>query len=191
MVYKRLRVGLRRIKICWVPPLPPPPTGLTCQTLIPNWIDRSVSQETIYGFQQIRCRGEPTTTTTVRAMNENQTLLEIHAAIAAILDSNWSYFSAPSYMKEFFAYGIIRFLLYDDFLWPHIHMLVCNAYIWAFLYAQYIRAFVIEKMVIYFGIKTPQNRKEPKYTWQKNARISCSRNDCKFTWGKKRTYIAS
>ena len=31
---------------------------------------------------------EPTTTTTVRAMNKNQTLLEINAAIAAMLDSN-------------------------------------------------------------------------------------------------------
>ena len=32
--------------------------------------------------------GEPTTTTTVRAMNKNQTLLEINAAIAAMLDAN-------------------------------------------------------------------------------------------------------
>ena len=32
--------------------------------------------------------GEPTTTTIVRAMNKNQTLLEINAAIAAMLDSN-------------------------------------------------------------------------------------------------------
>ena len=27
------------------------------------------------------------------------------------------------------------------------------------------------EMVIYLGIKTPQSRKERKYTWQKNARI--------------------
>ena len=27
-------------------------------------------------------------------------------------------------------------------------------------------------------------KKERKYTWQKNARISCSRNDCKYTWEK-------
>ena len=53
-------------------------------------------------------------------MNKNQILLEINAAIAAMLDSNWSYFSAPLYMKGFFADGIIRWLLYDDFLWPHI-----------------------------------------------------------------------
>ena len=50
-------------------------------------IGYTVSQETIHGFQQIRC-GEPTTTTTVRAMKKNQTLLEINAAIAAMLDSN-------------------------------------------------------------------------------------------------------
>ena len=43
-------------------------------------------------------------------MNKNQTLLEINAAIAAVID----------YMKGFFADGIIRFFLYDDFLWPHI-----------------------------------------------------------------------
>ena len=49
-------------------------------------------------------------------MNKNQILLEINAAIAAMLDSNWSYFSAPSYMKGFFADGIIRCLLYEDFL---------------------------------------------------------------------------
>ena len=66
-------------------------------------------------------------------MNENQTLLEIYSAIAAMLDSNCSYFSAPSYMEGFFAYGIILCLLYDDFLWPHIHLLVCNAYIYAFV----------------------------------------------------------
>ena len=54
------------------------------------------------------------------------------------------------------------------------HMLVCNAYIWVFLCA-YIC--VCKKMVIYLGIKR-------KYTWQKNARISCSRNDCKYTWEK-------
>ena len=60
--------------------------------------------------------GEPTTTTTVRAMNKNQILLEINATIAAMLDSNWSYFSAASYMKGFFPDGIIRCLLYDDFL---------------------------------------------------------------------------
>ena len=61
-------------------------------------------------------------------------------------------------------------------------MLVCNAYIWAFLVRIYMR--VCKKMVIYLGIKTPQSRKERKYTWQKNARISCSRNDCKYTWEK-------
>ena len=126
--------------------------------------------------------GEPTTTTTVRAMNKNQILLEINAAIAAMLDSNWSYFSALSYMKGFFADGIIRCLLYDDFLWPHIHMLVCNAYVWALFVRIYMR--VCKKMVIYLRIKTTKSRKERKYTGQKNARISFSRNDCKYTWEK-------
>ena len=40
---------------------------------------------------------------------------------------------------------------------------------------------VCKKMVIYLGIKTPQSRKERKYTWQKNTRTSCSRNDRKYT----------
>ena len=57
-----------------------------------------------------------TTTTTVRAMDKNQILLEISPVIAAMLNSNGSYFSASSYMKRFFADGIIRCLLYDDFL---------------------------------------------------------------------------
>ena len=43
--------------------------------------------------------------------------------------------------RSFLLNGIIRCLLYDDFLWPHFHMLVWNAYIWAFLCA-YICAFV-------------------------------------------------
>ena len=43
---------------------------------------------------------------------------------------------------------------------------------------------VCKKMVIYLGKKTPQRRKERKYTWRKNARISRSRNDCKYTWEK-------
>ena len=102
-------------------------------------------------------------------MNKNQILLEINAAIAAMLDSNWSYFSAPSYMKEFFADGIIRCLLYDDFLWPNIHMLFCNAYVWTFFVRIYMR--VCKKMVIYFGIKTPQSEKERKYTFTIYVRV--------------------
>ena len=102
-------------------------------------------------------------------MNKNQILLEINAAIAAMLDSNWSYFSAPSYMKGFFADGIIRCLLYDDFLWPNIHMLFCNAYVWTFFVRIYMR--VCKKMVIYFGIKTPRSKKERKYTYTIHVRV--------------------
>ena len=47
---------------------------------------------------------------------------------------------------------------------------------------------VCKKMVIYLGIKPPQSRKEREYTWQKNARISCSGNDCKYTWEKTHVY---
>ena len=48
----------------------------------------TVSQETIHGFTNKSVVGEPTTTTTVRAMNKKQILLEINVAIAAMLDSN-------------------------------------------------------------------------------------------------------
>ena len=61
-------------------------------------------------------------------------------------------------------------------------MLVCSAYIWAFFVGTYMR--VCKKMVINMGIKTPQSRKERKYMWQQNARISSSWNDCKYTWEK-------
>ena len=129
--------------------------------------------------------GEPTTTTTVRAVNKNQTLLEINAAIAATLDWNWSYFLSPSYMKGVFCWRynsvpLIQRLSVTQY--THMYILVCNAYIWAFFVRKKIC--VCQKMVIYLGIKTPQSRKERKYSWQKNARISCSRNDCKYTWEK-------
>ena len=57
----------------------------------------SVSIREIAGTQSLKRQstdsnksvvGEPTTNTTVRAMNKNQTLLAINAAIAAMLDSN-------------------------------------------------------------------------------------------------------
>ena len=44
-------------------------------------------------------------------------------------------------------------------------------YIWAFFVRIHMR--VCKKIVIYLGIKTPQSRKERKYTWEKTARISC------------------
>ena len=42
---------------------------------------------------------------------------------------------------------------------------------------------VCKKMVIYLRIKR-------KYTWQKNARISSSRDDCKYTWEKNHICIS-
>ena len=48
---------------------------------------------------------------------------------------------------------------------------------------EYMR--VCEKMVIYLGIKTPQRKERTQvYVAKKSARISCSRNDCKYTWEK-------
>ena len=118
----------------------------------------TVLQEAIHGFQQ--------------------TLLEI----AAMLNSNWSYFSAPLYMKEFFAewYNLVP-LIRQLSVTPYTHACLKRVYM-GFFVRMYMR--VCKKMVIYLGIKTPQSRKERKYTWQKNACISCSRNDCKYTWEK-------
>ena len=65
---------------------------------------------------------------------------------------------------------------------PIYTCLFVNAYIWAFFVRIYMR--VCKKTVIYLGTKTPQSRKERKYTWQKTACIWCSRNDCKYTWEK-------
>ena len=103
--------------------------SFACRTLISNGIDRCFGQHlwnSVHSLSRDNPRiplnksvvGELTTTTTARAMNKKQTLLEIYAAIAAMLDSNWSYFSAASCMKGSFADGTIRCLLYDDFLWP-------------------------------------------------------------------------
>ena len=97
-------------------------------------------------------------------MNKNQTLLESTRPLRpCLIQSVWSYFSAPSYTKRFFADGIIRWLLYDYFLWPHIHIVT---HIYGLFFVRiYMR--VCKKMVIYLGIKTLQRRKERKYTWQK------------------------
>ena len=69
-------------------------------------------------------------------------------------------------MKGFFADGIIRCLLYDDFLRPQIPH-ACLQFVthtYGFFVRLYMR--VCKKMVIYLGVKR-------KYTWEKTARISC------------------
>ena len=71
-------------------------------------------------------------------MNKNQTLLEINAAIAAMLDSNWSYFSALSYTKGCFCWlynsvALIRRLSVT----PYMHAFI--AYMWALVVRMYVR----------------------------------------------------
>ena len=139
-----------------------------CRTQISNWIDRCFGQHSWnLSVQSLKRQsrdsnksvvGEPTTTTTVMAVNKDQTLLEINAVIAAMLDSIWSYFSAPSYMKGIFPSGIIRCLLHDDFPWPHLPHACLQRIYMGFFVRIYMR--VCKKMVIYLGIKR-------KYTWQK------------------------
>ena len=102
-------------------------------------------------------------------MNKNQTLLETNATIAAMIDSNRSYLLAPSHMKEFSVDGIIRCLLYDDSLWPIYTCLFVTHIDGGFLVGIYMR--VCKKMVIYLGIKTPQSRKERRYTRQKKTHV--------------------
>ena len=115
----------------------------------------------------------------MRAMNKEEILLEINAGIAAMLDSKWSYFSAPSYMKG------VSCWRYNSV--PLIRRLSATAYTTCFfithIYGFFVHIYmrVCKKMAIYLGIKR-------KYTWQKNARISCSMNDCKYMWEKPNVY---
>ena len=80
-------------------------------------------------------------------------------------------------MKGFFADGIIRCLLYDDFLRPHIpHACLQRIYV-GFFVRIYMR--VCKKMFIYLGIKR-------KYT----ARISCHNfetNGRPYQWPSKKS----
>ena len=105
-------------------------------------------------------------------MNKNQTLREINAVIVAMLDSKWSYFSAPSYMRGFLL--TVQFgASYTTTFCDPICTCLFVTHIYGLFSCAYMR--VCKKMVIYLGIKTPQSRKlkERKYAWQKNARISC------------------
>ena len=133
-----------------------------CRTLISNWIDRCFGQH-LWNRVHSLSRDNRRIPTNPLSGNQqplllwgqwirSQILLEINAGIATMLDSNWSYFPAPPYVNGFFADGIIRCLLYDDFLRPHIP----HACLWRI----YMR--VCKKMVVfvYLGIKR-------KYTWQK------------------------
>ena len=132
------------------------------QTLyISNWIDRCFGQHLWNSVHSLSRDNpwipinksvvvEPATTTTVRAMNKNQTLLDINTAIAVMLYSKWSYFSALSHMNGFFADGIIRWLLYDDSLWPHMYTYLFVTHIYGLLLWAYICAFE-KKMVTYLG----------------------------------------
>ena len=65
-------------------------------------------------------------------------------------------------------------------------MLVCNTYIWAFFCA-YICAFV-RKWSCTWEYKPHKAGKYASIRGKKNARISCSRNDCKYTWEKTHVY---
>ena len=91
-----------------------PPASLSLVQLWFSWLSNSLS----FNLHKMSLRYQFTI-----SKNDGISLLlvlEIFPAIAAMLDSNWSFLSAPSYMKGFFADGIIRYLLFDEFLWPHI-----------------------------------------------------------------------
>ena len=160
-----------------------------CRMLISNWIDRCFSQH-LWNSAHSLSTDNPQIPTNPLSGSQRPPLLwgqwirtkpcsKLTRLLRLSLIQTEVTFQLHRTWRSFFADGIIRCLLYDDFLWP---MLVCNAYIWAFFVRIYMR--VCKKMVIYSGIKTPQSRKERKYTWQKNARISFSRNDCKYMWEK-------
>ena len=85
-------------------------------------------------------------------------------------------------MKGFFTDGINLVPLIRRLSVTPYTICLFVTHIYGFFVRIYMR--ICKIMVIYLGIKTPQSRKERIYTWQKNACISCSRNDCKYTWEK-------
>ena len=91
---------------------------------------------------------EPTTTTTAKAMNKKQTSLEIYKAIATMLDSNWSDFSAPSYMKWIWC------LLYND--WPAMTPLYTCLFV-RLRYGLFLCAYIYIYMHTFVFIYLPHN----------------------------------
>ena len=120
-----------------------------CRTLISNWIDRCFGQHLWNSVHSLSTDNPPIPTNPLSGSQQPPLLWgqwirtkpcsKLTRPLRPCLIQ--TEVTAPSYTKGFFADGIIRCLLYDDFLWRHIHMLVCNAYIWAFLCAS-ICAFV-------------------------------------------------
>ena len=160
---------------------------LACQTLISNWIDCCFSQHSWNSIHSLS-RDNPRIPTNPLSGSQQPPLLwrqwmrtKPCSKLRLCLIQTEVTFQLHHTWRSFLLNSIIRCLLYDDFLWPHKHMLVWNTYL-GFFVRIYMR--VCKKMVTYLGIKTPQGRKERKYMWQKNTCIWCSRNDCKYTWEK-------
>ena len=88
--------------------------------------------------------------------------------------SNWSYFSALSYMKGFFAESIFGAPYTTTFCDPIYTCLFVTERIYGLLLCSYKCAF--EKKMVPYLRKNPQSRKDRKYTWQKTARRSRCHN---------------
>ena len=156
-------------------------------TLISNWIDRCFGQHSSNNSVHSLSRDNPRIPTNPLSGSQQPPLLwrqwiRTKPCSKLRLCVIQTYFSAPSYMKEFFAerYNLVP-LIRQLSVTPYTHACLKRIYMGFFVR---IYMCICKKMVIYLGIKTPQSRKERKYTWQKNACISCSRNDCKYTWEK-------
>ena len=96
---------------------------------------------------------EPTTTSTVRAMNNNQTLplrpCMFQIEVTFQLCRTWTRFAA---------HGKIRILLYDNLLWPHRHIFVCDAHTWACVVRKYMRV-----CLAYYCVERTHEKKMDTY----------------------------
>ena len=113
-----------------------------CRTVISNWIDRCFGQH-LWNSLHSLSRDNPQIPTNPLSGSQQPPLLwgqwirtkpcsKLTRALRPCMIQTEVTFQLHRARRDFFADGTIRCLLYPDFLWPYIHMLVCNAYIWAF-----------------------------------------------------------
>ena len=129
----------------------------------------TVSQETIHGFQQIRCRG---------ANNHHywrwgqwirtKPCSKLTRPLRPCLIQTEVTFQLYRTRRGVFADCIIRWLLYDDFLWPHTCMLlshICGLLLCACMCASE------KKMVTYLGKKPTKQERSQVYVAKNRTSI--------------------
>ena len=154
---------------------------VACRTLISNWIDRCFGQHLWTSVHSLS-RDNPRIRTNPLSGIQQPSLLW----------GQWIRTKSCSKLQPCLIQTEVTFQLHRTwrvFCWrynsvPLIWRLSVTPYTTCLFVTHIYMGFfvriykrVCKKMVIYLGVKR-------KYTWQKNARISCSRNDCKYTWEK-------